>query len=70
MANLDTQAQDRDNLSQYDQVKRQASSLVSQATQWQGTYNTLHSKVSAESKTILEAKHAAFISQMKAALGL
>lgn len=70
MANLNTQEQDENNLSQFRQLKSDAGRLISQCTAWNGTFNTLYGDVNAESQAILDAKKAAFINAMKTALGL
>jgi hypothetical protein len=70
MANLDTQEQDENNLSQFKQIKQQAAGIVSQATSFQGTFTSLRADVSAENQAILDAKRTAFISQLQAALGI
>lgn len=70
MVTLDTQEQDESNLSQYRQIKKQAASITSQLTAFQGTFDALRSSVSTENKVILDAKRNAFIGQLKAALGI
>ena len=70
MSNLNTQEQDENNLSQFRQLKSDAGRLISQATAWNGTFNSLHGEVNAESQAILDAKKTAFINSMRTALGL
>lgn len=70
MANLDTQEQEENNLSQFRQLKSDAGRLIAQATAWNGTFNSLYVDVNAESKIILDNKKTQFIASMKAALGL
>ena len=70
MTNFNTQEQDENNFSQYKQLKQQAASLGSQVNAWQGTFDSLRANVSAENQVILDAKHAQFVNQLKATLGL
>lgn len=70
MANLNTLSQDRDDMSQHDQIKLGYSNMIQSATKIEGVFQALKGRSNAESQDILDAEKATFISQMKTALGL
>lgn len=59
-----------DNLSDFKELVRTAATLDSQLAAWQGKYTTLHASVDATKQAELEAKHTAFINQLKTTLGI
>lgn len=70
MANLNTQAQDKNNLSQFEQLKADAARIEAQLNAFQGTFLDLRGKESVENQGILDAQRSDFIAKLQAALGI
>ena len=62
--------QSRDNLSDYEELVRNAASINSQLAAWEGKYTALRASVDAPRQAELDAKHIAFINQLKTTLGI
>ncbi len=67
---IETDEQTELNVARFKQVKQQASTLGAQLAAFQANFNTLRADVDAASKTILDTKHTAFVSQVKSTLGI
>lgn len=67
---IDQDSTDKENLSQYDELKRRAESLNSQLSAWVGTYDSLRLKLDATNQAKLDAKKTQFINLLKTTLGL
>ncbi len=67
---IETDEQTELNVARFKQAKQQANTLGAQLAAFQGNFDTLRADVDAASKTILDNKHAAFVTQVKSILGI
>lgn len=68
--NIDQESTDKENLTQYDDLKQRAENINSQIAAWLGTFDSLRLKLDETNQVRLDTKKTQFVNLLKSTLGI